>query len=88
MMDFKDRIASFPDATRIAVLSAWRGRARGAAVFSGVFLASLVITTVLAYGSGLMSAFLEEGTTGEEYDYRVQFHSMSNLRITDSIAME
>ena len=88
MMDFKDRIASFPDATRIAVLSAWRGRARGAAVFSGVFLASLVITTVLAYGSGLMSAFLEEGTKGEEYDYRVEFHSMSNLRITDPIAME
>ena len=87
-MDFKDRIASLPDATRIAVLSAWRGRARGAAVFSGVFLASLVITTVLAYGSGLMSAFLEEGTKGEEYDYRVEFHSVSNLRITDPIAME
>ena len=56
------------------MLSAWRGRARGAAVFSGVFLASLVITTVLAYGSGLMSAFLEEGTKGEEYDYLSLIH--------------
>ena len=36
-----------PDRTRLALLSAWRGRSRGLAVFTGVFLASLVITTVL-----------------------------------------
>ncbi len=87
-MDFKDRLTSLPDATRIAVLTAWRGRARGAAVFAGVFLASLVITTVLAYGSGLMSAFLEEGLKGEEYDYRLEFHSSSNLRSDDPALLE
>ncbi len=87
-MELADRVKSLPDATRIAVLSAWRGRARGAAVFAGVFLASLVITTVLAYGSGLMSAFLEEGTKGEEYDYRLDFHSKSSDRFDDSDAFE
>jgi ABC-type antimicrobial peptide transport system permease subunit len=74
-MELKDRIASLPDSARIAVFSAWRGRARGAAVFTGVFLASLVITTVLAYGSGLMTSFFEEGLEGEEYDYRVELWS-------------
>ncbi len=88
MMDFNDRLTSLADATRIAVLTAWRGRARGAAVFAGVFLASLVITTVLAYGSGLMSAFLEEGLKGEEYDYRLEFHSSSNLRSDDPALLE
>ena len=39
-----------PDNIRLAALSAWRGKERGMAVFAGVFLASLVITTVLSYG--------------------------------------
>lgn len=83
-----ERLTSLPDGARIAMLSAWRGRARGAAVFAGVFLASLVITTVLAYGSGLMSAFLEEGTEGEAYDYRLDFHSQTSDRIDDPMAFE
>lgn len=74
-MKFSARLSSFVDNLRIAVLSAWRGRSRGTAVFAGVFLSSLVITTVLAYGSGLMTSFFEEGLEGEEYDYRVELWS-------------
>ena len=83
-------LKSLPDATRIAILSAWRGRARGAAVFSGVFLASLVITTVLAYGAGLMSLFLTTAVEYEEYDYRVEMHYPMDgkNRTTDVFAFE
>ena len=56
----KSRIARFPDSFRIAALSAWRGKARGAAVIAGVFLASLVISSVLVYGSGLMQLFFQK----------------------------
>ena len=42
-----------------AIRSAWRGRERGLAVFAGVFLASLVITTVFAYGVGLSQSALQ-----------------------------
>ena len=64
-----------PDRTRLALLSAWRGRSRGLAVFTGVFLASLVITTVLVYGSGLMQIFFVKSLDGEYYDFRMDFHT-------------
>ena len=50
---WKTRLLSAPDNLWMAAKSAWIGRERGLAVFAGVFLASLVITTVLAYGVGL-----------------------------------
>ena len=65
----------FPDRTRLALLSAWRGRSRGLAVFTGVFLASLVITTVLVYGSGLMQIFFIKSFNDEQYDFRMDFHA-------------
>lgn len=65
----------FPDRTRLALLSAWRGRSRGLAVFAGVFLASLVITTVLVYGSGLMQIFFLNYLDDEYYDFRMDFHT-------------
>ena len=49
-----------PDRLRLATLGAWRGRERGLAVVAGVFLASLVITTVLSYGVGLSQIFFQE----------------------------
>ena len=64
-----------PDRTRLALLSAWRGRSRGLAVFAGVFLASLVITTVLLYGSGLMQIFFIKSFNDEQYDFRMDFHA-------------
>lgn len=64
-----------PDRTRLALLSAWRGRSRGLAVFAGVFLASLVITTVLVYGSGLMQIFFLKYLDDEYYDFRMDFHA-------------
>ena len=56
MERMKERLSAArdaPNALRLATLSAWRGRERGLAVVAGVFLASLVITTVLSYGVGL-----------------------------------
>ena len=46
----RQKTRDLPDNLRLAALGAWRGRERGMAVFAGVFLSSLVITTVLAYG--------------------------------------
>ena len=48
-----DKLSDIPSDLSTAIRSAWRGRERGLAVFAGVFLASLVITTVFAYGVGL-----------------------------------
>ena len=45
---FQSRWLSAPNNISMAVKSAWRGRERGLAIFAGVFLSSLVITTVLA----------------------------------------
>ena len=58
-----------------AIRSAWRGRERGLAVFAGVFLASLVITTVFAYGVGLAQSALQRGLSDEVYDAKVDFNS-------------
>ena len=52
---FQSRWLSAPNNISMAVKSAWRGRERGLAIFAGVFLSSLVITTVLAYVVGLLS---------------------------------
>ena len=55
----KVRILSLPNNLVMAAKSSWRSRERVLAVFAGVFLASLVISTVLAYGVGLSQAFLQ-----------------------------
>ena len=44
----RDILAAMPDNLLMAAKSSWRGRERVLAVFAGVFLASLVISTVLA----------------------------------------
>ena len=52
---------------------AWRGRERGLAVVAGVFLASLVITTVLSYGVGLSQIFFAESLDSEPFDAKIEF---------------
>ena len=69
----KVRILSLPDNLVMAAKSSWRSRERVLAVFAGVFLASLVISTVLAYGVGLSQAFLQ---------YSLQEEIFSMLRLT------
>ena len=64
-----------PDGSRIAMLTAWRTRQRGAAVFAGVFLASLVIATVLAYSNGLIQLFFEGNLDTDLYDARIEFNA-------------
>ncbi len=74
-MSFKRRIRDFPDNMRLAAIGSWRGRERGLAVFAGVFLASLVITTVLSYGVGLSQVFFQESLEAEPFDAKIEFSS-------------
>lgn len=67
------KIRDAPDNLRLATIGAWRGRERGMAVFAGVFLASLVITTVLSYGVGLSQVFFEESLENNIFDAKVEF---------------
>ncbi|MBT5026168.1 MAG: FtsX-like permease family protein [Euryarchaeota archaeon] len=67
------KISQTPAQLRLASLSAWRGKERGLAVIAGVFLASLVITTVLAYGVGLSQLFFEESLSGEPFDAKIEY---------------
>ena len=70
---WRRRIRDAPENLRLASQSAWRGRERGLAVVAGVFLASLVITTVLSYGIGLSQIFFDESLDGEPIDAKVEF---------------
>ena len=73
-MGMKQKVRDLPDNLRLAALGAWRGRERGMAVFAGVFLSSLVITTVLAYGVGLSQAFFEGFLEINVFDAKVEFN--------------
>ena len=70
---FQSRWLSAPNNISMALKSAWRGRERGLAIFAGVFLSSLVITTVLAYAVGLNQAFFAFSLEGDEFDAKVDF---------------
>ena len=67
-----------PDQLRLAGLAAWRGKERGLAVFAGVFLASLVMATVIGYGAGLSQIFLQEGLKNEVFDAKIDFDEKPN----------
>ncbi|MEO2120542.1 MAG: FtsX-like permease family protein [Candidatus Poseidoniia archaeon] len=64
-----------PDSMRLATLSAWRGKERGLAVFAGVFLATLVMTTVFSYGVGLSQIFFQETLKNDPYDAKLDLYS-------------
>ena len=67
------RVSELPGRLRLAGQGAWRGKERGLAVIAGVFLASLVITTVLAYGVGLSQLFFEESLKSEPIDAKIEY---------------
>ncbi|MDA8639122.1 FtsX-like permease family protein [Candidatus Poseidonia alphae] len=67
------RLMEAPSRLRLAAQGAWRGKERGLAVIAGVFLASLVITTVLAYGVGLSQLFFEESLDSEPFDAKIEY---------------
>ena len=69
----REIISAIPDNFSMSARSAWIGRERVLAVFAGVFLASLVITTVLAYSAGLSGAFLQFSLQEEIFDGKVDF---------------
>ncbi|MEK9731538.1 MAG: FtsX-like permease family protein [Candidatus Poseidoniales archaeon] len=73
MSRVKHRVMEFPSRMRLAGQGAWRGKERGLAVIAGVFLASLVITTVLAYGVGLSQLFFEESLKSEPFDAKIEY---------------
>ena len=70
---FKHKAIELPSRLRLAGQGAWRGKERGLAVVAGVFLASLVITTVLAYGVGLSQLFFEESLKSEPLDAKIEY---------------
>ena len=70
---WRRRVRDAPENIRLASQSAWRGRERGLAVVAGVFLASLVITTVLSYGVGLSQIFFDESLSGEPIDAKIEY---------------
>ena len=72
-MRIMHKVMETPSQLRLAALSAWRGKERGLAVIAGVFLASLVITTVLSYGVGLSQLFFEESLKNEPFDAKIEF---------------
>ena len=69
----KHKTMELPTRLRLAGQGAWRGKERGLAVVAGVFLASLVITTVLAYGVGLSQLFFEESLKSEPLDAKIEY---------------
>ena len=91
-LPLKTRLLSLPDNLMMAAKGAWRGRERVLAVFAGVFMASLVITTVLAYAVGLSGAFLQYSLQESIFDAKVDFAddpgSDSEGRTNDSVLWE
>jgi len=69
----KNRWLAAPNNISMALKSAWRARERGLAIFAGVFLSSLVITTVLAYAVGLNQGFFQFSLEGEVFDAKLDF---------------
>lgn len=84
------RIISLPDNIIMASKSSWRGRERVLAAFAGVFLASLVITTVLAYSVGLSTAFLQGALENDVFDAQIAFDEDpgKEFRTNDSVVWE
>ena len=72
-LSFNSKWLSAPNNIRLAMQSAWRGRERGLAIFSGVFLASLVMTTVLAYAVGLNQGFFQFSLENDVFDAKIDF---------------
>jgi len=70
---FKTTWLAAPNNISMAIKSAWRARERGLAIFAGVFLSSLVITTVLAYAVGLNQGFFQFSLEGEVFDAKLDF---------------
>ena len=70
---FRHSLMELPSRLRLAGQGAWRGKERGLAVITGVFLSSLVITTVLAYGVGLSQLFFEESLKSEPFDAKIEY---------------
>jgi len=66
-------IKDIPQRIPVVTQRVWRGRERAIAVIAGVFLASLVITTVFAYGSGLSKAALKESIDDLLFDGKIDF---------------
>jgi ABC-type antimicrobial peptide transport system permease subunit len=73
LFNLKKWLLNLPAAAPIALKRTWRGRERAIAIIAGVFLATLVITTVFAYGSGLSKAALKDGIDDLLFDGKIDF---------------
>jgi ABC-type lipoprotein release transport system permease subunit len=73
LVDLKNWLLNLPTSVPIVIRRTWRGRERAIAVIAGVFLATLVITTVFAYGSGLSKAALKDSVDDLLFDGKIDF---------------
>ena len=71
--NFYNWILNLPTTTPMVLKRTWRGRERAIAIIAGVFLATLVITTVFAYGSGLSKAALKDSIDDLLFDGKIDF---------------
>jgi len=73
LFNLKNWFLNLPTSAPIALRRTWRGRERAIAIIAGVFLATLVITTVFAYGSGLSKAALKDSVDDLLFDGKIDF---------------
>jgi len=65
----------------IGARSAWLARGRGFAVFSGVLLSTVVLSTVLAYSSGLGQVAMQESIKDVLFDVMIQFKNEPGYKL-------
>ena len=66
--------STFLDNLVVGARSGWRARERGLAIFVGVFLSTLVLTSIFAYGTGLMSFFINDSINQNADDATIHFY--------------
>ena len=66
--------STFLDNLVVGARSGWRARERGLAIFVGIFLSTLVLTSIFAYGTGLMSFFINDSINQNADDATIHFY--------------
>ena len=80
-LSIKKWFLNLPSSIPIVLKRTWRGRERAIAIIAGVFLATLVITTVFAYGSGLSKAALKDSVDDLLFDGKIVKSGKKDLAV-------
>ncbi len=65
--------STFLDNLVVGARSGWRARESGLAIFVGVFLSILVLTSLFSYGTGLMRFFINDSFNQNADDATIHF---------------